>query len=95
MRRSIEALAVAGLIFAWMNSSFAQNPAPSLTTQKLADNIYTVTGMPARTGFVVGDKGVLVIDANWNAVSTKLVLAEIAKVTSLPITTLILTHSDS
>jgi cyclase len=95
MKRSIKALAFAGLIFTGISSSFAQTPTPTVTTQKLTDNIYTVTGMPARTGFVVGDKGVLVIDANMNAEGTKLMLAEIAKVTSLPVTKLILTHSDS
>jgi alkyl sulfatase BDS1-like metallo-beta-lactamase superfamily hydrolase len=82
------------LMFAAISSSIAQPPAAAMSAQKLANNIYMVRGGVANTGFVIGDKGVLVIDANMNVEGTKLTLEEIAKLTPLPVTELILTHSD-
>jgi cyclase len=94
MKKLMKVLLSVLLFFAGLSSSFAQPLATTLTTQKLTDNIYMVRGGVANTGFVVGDKGVLVIDANMNAEGTALALAEILKQTSLPVTELILTHSD-
>ena len=99
MKSLVKTTTIALFAFAVTNGSFAQAPVPAqvpeVTTQKLTDRIYTVeTGVGARTGFVVGDKGVLIIDATSNADGMKIFLAEIAKVTPLPVTTVILTHSD-
>lgn len=82
------------VVFAIINNAFPQVPATTVTSQKLTSNIYMVRGGVANTGFVIGDKGVLVIDANMNAEGTKLTLDEIRKQTSLTVTELILTHSD-
>ena len=66
----------------------------ALTSEKIADNIYIVRGGVANTGFVVGEKGVLAIDAEMTADSAKQMIGEIGKVTSKPLTKIFLTHSD-
>lgn len=72
-----------------------QSPATSpLKAEKIADGIYVVKGGVANTGFVVGEKEVLAIDAEMTADSAKQMIGEIKKVTSKPLTKLILTHSD-
>ncbi|AUW57805.1 hypothetical protein C1T17_06480 [Sphingobium sp. SCG-1] len=45
-------------------------------------------------GFIIGDKGVIVIDAQMFKPTIDKMLAEIAKITPNPVTTIILTHSD-
>jgi cyclase len=74
--------------------SFAQQPQP-LTVQKIKGNAYMVKGgNGANTGFYIGGQEVLLIDAKMTADSMKQVIEEIKKVTSYPITRLVLTHSD-
>ncbi len=66
-----------------------------LTVQKVKGNIYIVKGgSGANTGFFIGDKEVLVVDAKTTAESAKQMIEEIKKLTPLPITGIILTHSD-
>jgi glyoxylase-like metal-dependent hydrolase (beta-lactamase superfamily II) len=66
-----------------------------LVVQKIKGNIYMVKGgSGANTGFYVGDKEVLVIDAKTTADSAKQMIEEIKKLTTKPITRIILTHSD-
>jgi cyclase len=75
----------------------AQTPAapPPLMVMPLTGGVYwTSGGAGANTGFIVGTDGVIVIDAKMTSGSAKEMLAEIAKVTSKPVTTVILTHSD-
>jgi cyclase len=66
----------------------------ALKAEKVADNIYMVTGGVANTGFVVGDNEVLAIDAEMTADQAKQMIGEIKQVTSKPLTKIILTHSD-
>jgi len=69
-------------------------PVP-LSAQPLKGGVYWVKGgNGANTGFVVGAKEVVVIDAKTVAESSQAMLAEIRKVTPNPVTTVILTHSD-
>lgn len=56
---------------------------------------WTSGGAGANTGFIVGRNGVIVIDAKMTANSAKEMLADIGKVTSKPVTHVILTHSDA
>lgn len=71
-----------------------QPPAPMVVHQ-LKPNVYWVEGgAGANTGFVVGSSGVVVIDAKQSQASATEMLAEIAKITPKPVTTVILTHSD-
>ncbi|MGQ9633467.1 MAG: MBL fold metallo-hydrolase [Bryobacteraceae bacterium] len=51
-------------------------------------------GSGANTGFIVGEKEVIVIDAKMTEASAREMLAEIGKLTPNPVRTLILTHSD-
>jgi cyclase len=94
MKESYKILLIIMTLFGGINSLFTQVPVKTMTSQKLANNIYLVRGGVANTGFVIGDKGVLVIDANMNSEGTKSTLDEIRKQTSMPVTELILTHSD-
>jgi cyclase len=66
----------------------------AITAEKITDNIYIVKGGVANTGFVVGEKEVAAIDAEMTADSAQKMIDEIKKVTSKPLTKLILTHSD-
>jgi len=53
-----------------------------------------VNGNNSNTGFIIGDRGVIVIDAKVNADSARLMLDEIGTITTRPVTHVILTHSD-
>jgi len=71
-----------------------QAPAP-MTVQPIAKGLYLVKGgSGANTAFYVTKKGVIVIDAKMTPEAAAAMLAEIAKVTPRPVTTIVLTHSD-
>ncbi len=70
------------------------SPAGPLTVTPLSPTVYWGKGAGGNFGFIVGDKGVIVIDATISAASAKELLADIAKVTPKPVTTVILTHRD-
>jgi glyoxylase-like metal-dependent hydrolase (beta-lactamase superfamily II) len=68
---------------------------PPIAVQNVKGNIYEIKGgSGANTGFFIGEKEVLVIDAKMSAESTKQMIAEIKRLTSNPITYVVLTHSD-
>ncbi len=70
-------------------------PAPApFTTHQLKPNVYWIEGGGGNSGVIVGDKGVIVIDAKTTAAGGKELLEDIAKITPKPVTTVILTHSD-
>ena len=73
----------------------AQGPAPApLMTHQLKPNVYWIEGGGGNTGVIVGDKGVIVVDAKTTPAQGKELLDDIAKITPKPVTTVILTHSD-
>ncbi len=73
----------------------AQMPSTPLTVQPIRGGVYLAKGgSGANTGFIVGKKEVIVIDAKMTEAATKEVLAEIKKVTPNPVGHIILTHSD-
>ena len=72
----------------------AQQPSAPFVTKQLAPSVYWVNGGGGNSGIIVGDKGVIVIDAKTTADFGRQLLEEVAKVTSKPVTTVILTHSD-
>jgi cyclase len=75
---------------------FAQAPTPApLMVHQLKPNVYWVEGGGGNSGVIVGDKGVIVVDAKTSAAGGKELLDDIAKITPKPVTTVILTHSDS
>src|SRR5512146_1182869 len=71
--------------------------APEFTVKKLADGVYAAVS-PDRSkagsnaGFIVGSNGVAVVDTFTNVASARQLLAEIRKVTNLPIRFVINTH---
>jgi glyoxylase-like metal-dependent hydrolase (beta-lactamase superfamily II) len=75
--------------------SAAQGPASApFVVHPLKPNVYWVEGGGGNSGVIVGDKGVIVIDAKTTPAGGKELLDDIAKITPKPVTTVILTHSD-
>src|ERR1700691_2031832 len=73
----------------------AQGPAPApLMVHQLKPNVYWIEGGGGNSGVIIGDKGVIVVDAKTTPAAGKELLDDIAKITKLPVTTVILTHSD-
>jgi glyoxylase-like metal-dependent hydrolase (beta-lactamase superfamily II) len=80
---------------AFAELSLAQAPAPApFVSHQLAPNVYWVEGGGGNSGVIVGDNGVIVIDAKTTAPGGKELLDDIAKITPKPVTNVILTHSD-
>jgi len=68
---------------------------PPVSVQNVKGNIYQLKGgMGANTGFFIGEKEVLVIDAKMTDDAAKQMIEEIKKLTPHPISYIILTHSD-
>jgi glyoxylase-like metal-dependent hydrolase (beta-lactamase superfamily II) len=86
-------LAIVAGAFAMPASAQAPAPAP-FTTHQLKPNVYWIEGGGGNSGVIVGDKGVIVVDAKTTAAGGKELLEDIAKITPKPVTTVILTHSD-
>src|ERR1700674_2600200 len=82
------ALAAAGVLLA------QGPPAQNLTPHQLKPNVYWLEGGGGNTGVIVGDKGVIIVDAKTTPAAGKMILDEVAKITPKPITHVILTHSD-
>jgi len=75
-------------------AQYQQRPAP-ITFERMAENIYQVTGgSGANAGVVIGQKQILVIDAKMSEESAKEMLAGIGKISSVPVRVLAFTHSD-
>lgn len=75
--------------------ALAQGPAPApLMVHQLKPNVYWIEGGGGNSGVIIGDKGVIVVDAKTTAAQGKELLDDIGKITPKPVTTVILTHSD-
>ncbi|HTR39334.1 MAG TPA: MBL fold metallo-hydrolase [Bryobacteraceae bacterium] len=61
---------------------------------ELKPNVYWVGGGGGNSGVIIGDKGVIVVDAKTTPAGGKELLEDIAKITPKPVITVILTHSD-
>jgi len=85
-------MAVAALGFA--QGRGPGGPAAPFMTHMLTPNVYWIEGGGGNSGVIIGDKGVVVIDAKTTAAGGKELLEDIAKITPKPVTTVILTHSD-
>jgi glyoxylase-like metal-dependent hydrolase (beta-lactamase superfamily II) len=71
----------------------ASAPAP-LMVHQLKPNVYWIEGGGGNSGVIIGDKGVIVVDAKTTPAAGKELLDNIAKITTKPVSTVILTHSD-
>ncbi len=68
---------------------------PAISVQNVKGTIYQLKGgIGANTGFLIGEKEVVAIDAKMTEDSAKEMIAEIKKLTSHPIRYMIITHSD-
>ena len=86
MNLSILIPAVVLLLLAIAVPGFPQQPA-SVTTERIAENVYLIKGGIANTGFIVGKDAVYAIDAGMTAESARSIVAEIKKTTSKPLKT--------
>jgi glyoxylase-like metal-dependent hydrolase (beta-lactamase superfamily II) len=66
----------------------------ALSVKPLGGGAYWVSGGIGNTAFVIGNTGVIAIDAQMFIPTAKKQLAEIAKITPKPVKVMILTHSD-
>jgi hypothetical protein len=70
----------------------APRPVAPVTIKQLRDNVYAALGGAGGvSGVVVGDKGVIVIDAKQTPDSASQTIARIGEITPKPVTTIILT----
>src|SRR5580765_44991 len=91
---NISVLAAAGIVSAAI--VFAQAPAiqPVMMKQLKPDVWAGLGGSGGNSTIYVGKTGVIVVDAKQTEAGAKDLLAEIAKITPKPVTTVFLTHSD-
>lgn len=92
-------MALLDLVRGQVPQGAAANPSfGPLVVKSLKGGVYWTQGGTGgnncNTGFIVGDNGVIVVDAKLNPESAQAMLAEIAKITRKPVTHVILTHSD-
>jgi glyoxylase-like metal-dependent hydrolase (beta-lactamase superfamily II) len=68
---------------------------PPITMKQLKPNVWAaIGGAGGNSTVIIGNTGVIVVDAKQTEAGAKDLFAEIAKATPKPITTVILTHSD-
>ena len=74
-----------------LDRAWAVDPKKGVETRKVADGVFVVTDGVWQSAFVVTDAGVVVIDAPETYAAK--IRAEIAAMTTQPITTLVYTHA--
>jgi len=106
MKRSLPYVILCLLLLGLFSPISAQQPTsqqaqppkqevPPVSVQNIKGTIYQLKGgMGANTGFFIGEKEVLTIDAKMTEDTAKQMIAEIKKLTPNPIRTVTLTHSD-
>ncbi len=77
--------------------ALAQVPAAAepFVTHQIRPNLYYIEGGGGHSGVIVGDNGVIVIDAKTTPAGGKELLETISKITPKPVNAVILTHSDA
>ncbi len=93
--KRLSASMVFGLLFLLLvSTSLAQQQAPAITAQQVKPNTYVLKGgMALNTGAFIGAEEVVLIDAKMTEVMAAQIIAEIRKLTPLPISHVFLTHS--
>jgi glyoxylase-like metal-dependent hydrolase (beta-lactamase superfamily II) len=93
--KTLLALATAAIALMGPAAYAQERPGPlTLTPHVITKSVYWVEGGSSNAGFVVGDKGVVAIDAQKNADTALIELGEIAKLTPKPVDAVIITHGD-
>src|SRR3954466_7203966 len=76
-------------------SGIAQAAPPPITMKMLKPDVWAgLGGAGGNSTIIIGKTGVIVVDAKQTEAGAKDLLAQIAKITSKPVTTAIITHSD-
>jgi cyclase len=88
------ALASLGALTAVSMGQAPQQPATPFVTHQLKPNVYWIEGGGGNSTVILGAYGVVVVDAKTTKAGGQELLDDIAKITSKPVTTVILTHSD-
>ena len=106
MKRSLTCIVLCFLLLGLLPPISAQPPTSQqaqpakqevlpVSVQNVKGNIYQVKGgVGANTGFFIGEKEVLIIDAKMTEDTAKQMIAEVKKLTPNPISYITLTHSD-
>jgi cyclase len=98
VRRTIRGslIALAGVVALIASAAAQRAPQPlSIKVSQIKPNIYWASGGGGNSGIIIGDTGVIVVDAKSTAEGAKLLLAEIAKLTPKPVNYVFVTHSDA
>ena len=72
-----------------------QPAAAPFVTHQISSTVYSIEGGGGNVGVILGQKGVIIVDAKTTPAGGKQLLDAIAKITPKPVTTAILTHSDT
>ena len=81
--------------FTFVLKAVAQAPAAEpFITHQIRPNLYYIEGGGGHSGVIVGDYGVIVIDAKTTPAGGKTLLETISRITPKPVNAVILTHSD-
>lgn len=93
--RNLPVAGICAAMLALLSAATAQQvPATAFQVHQLTPDVYWVEGGGGNSGIVVGNHGVIVIDAKMTPAGGKELLEDVAKITPKPVTTVILTHSD-
>jgi cyclase len=90
----IHQLATASLAALAVTAMGQAPPSAPFVTHQLKPNVYWIEGGGGNSTVIVGTNGVVVVDAKTTLAGGQELLADIAKITPKPVTTVILTHSD-
>jgi len=86
--------AAAAAVWAQQGGQGGRGPAQPFMVHQLKPNVYWVEGGGGNSGVIVGNNGVIIVDAKTSAAGGTELIADVAKITPKPITTVIVTHSD-
>jgi glyoxylase-like metal-dependent hydrolase (beta-lactamase superfamily II) len=86
--------ALVAVVFPQLLPPTVPNPWAALSVHPLRGGAYWVQGGVSNTGFIVGNSGVIVIDAQFFSLAAKHELQAIASITPEPVNAIIITHSD-
>src|SRR5262245_42456455 len=93
--RRILGFVLAAALGSAAGASAQQPPPPPVTMKQLKPDVWAGIGGSGRNStIIVGKTGVIVVDAKQTEAGAKDLLAEIAKITPKPVTTVFITHSD-
>lgn len=94
LQRMIIAVAVVATVATMPGLAQDASGPVNLSVHALRGGIHWVEGGRANTGFIVGDKGVVIIDAQMTEELVGKELAAIARVTAAPVNQIVITHGD-